>query len=156
MSGLACIRPAVEDDLAAILGLMVSTPSLQARSENDLLSEDDVRRFVLGAVGLALVACDPELVGFLLADTRDAGLNGWACVSYIAVRPEMRRTGVGRRLLEAGARHLRACGVQTLYAWAKTGTGAEELMASAGFLSGGLYRYVEVQLGAADGLKGSP
>ena len=69
--------------------------------------EEAVRRLIDHAPGSLLVAeQDGEVVGALIA-----AWDGWRGGMYrLAVRPDRRRLGIGRLLLEAGEAHLRARG----------------------------------------------
>ena len=98
------MRPATPDDVDAVRALWSD-----ARSEHAVTpdTEDAVRRLLAHAPGSLLVAEDGGvLVGVLIA-----AWDGWRGGMYrLAVRPDHRRRGIGRLLVEAGEAHLRACG----------------------------------------------
>ena len=98
------VRAATPADVEAVRALWS-----EARSEHAVTpdTEDAVRRLLAHAPGSLLVAEEGgEVVGVLIA-----AWDGWRGGMYrLAVRPERRRRGIGRLLVEAGEAHLRACG----------------------------------------------
>jgi len=85
------LRPATRADGAALA-------QAHAAAFDEPWSADDILRFASDRGGFALVAEDGEaLAGFILCRQ----MAGEAEVLTLAVRPEARRRGIGRALLEA-------------------------------------------------------
>ena len=68
--------------------------------------------------GSEVAEIDGQIVGFLLAETekREFGLPTETRVVAVAVRPEVRRRGIGRRLIDALKAHCRENGVAEITA----------------------------------------
>jgi [ribosomal protein S18]-alanine N-acetyltransferase len=85
------IRPATTDDAAAVTALESSIFG------TDAWSEASVRDELTGERRTALVACDPDVIGYavtaLAGDTTD--------LQRVVVAPDRRRRGVARALLDA-------------------------------------------------------
>jgi N-acetylglutamate synthase-like GNAT family acetyltransferase len=66
-----------------------------------------------------------EIVGFVLSEFQagEYGLPRGAWIVAVAVAPEMRRTGVGKRLVEALLEQCRKQGVEDVYAVVRPGDG---------------------------------
>lgn len=131
------VRPATTDDLPAVLALWARA-GLPAGTTDDrpaLLT-------LLGAdPGALLVAeVEGELVGALIA-----AWDGWRGGMYrLAVDPERRRRGVGRRLVAAGEERLRALGARRVAAPLDgTDPGAVGFWGAVGYVAeGGQARFV--------------
>jgi ribosomal-protein-alanine N-acetyltransferase len=91
------LRPATADDVAEVHALEVATFGV------DAWSWDSVREELTGTRRTAVVACDPEVVGYAVASTVTDPLDA-ADLQRIAVRPEHRRRGTARALLAAVTR----------------------------------------------------
>lgn len=98
------VRAAGPDDADAVLDLWAVARSAAAVTPDDAPS---VNRLIEHTAGALLVAeLDGVVVGALIA-----AWDGWRATMYrLAVLPEVRRQGVGRRLVEEGHRRLRARG----------------------------------------------
>jgi ribosomal protein S18 acetylase RimI-like enzyme len=98
------IRSAVAADIAAVLALWE-----RARSGVASISDDErviIQLLDTDAEALLVAERDGEVVGSLIA-----AWDGWRGNMYrLAVTPELRREGIGRRLVEAGEQRLRAVG----------------------------------------------
>jgi ribosomal protein S18 acetylase RimI-like enzyme len=102
------IRTATMDDVDALLALWV------VAAENDTRPTDTpraVRALLTRDPGACFVACvEGRVVGSLIA-----GWDGWRAHLYrLAVHPRARRQGIGRALLDAGARRLTDLGATRL------------------------------------------
>jgi Acetyltransferases len=99
------IRPAVAADVDAVLAFRRTSAEDTNRSDNSQGVQ-------------ALIARDPAAL-ILVEDARGiagsliAGWDGWRCHLYrLAVRPDRRRQGLGRVLLEAAAQRFAALGAR--------------------------------------------
>ena len=111
-----------------MLELWRTSRSEIARRED---TEDAVRALISHTEDALLVAeVDGEVVGALIA-----AWDGWRGNMYrLAVRPDHRRRGIGRELVEAGDEHLRAKGAIRITALvAKDEAAAAGLWLTAGY-----------------------
>ena len=113
------LRPATADDVTAVRALEVDLFGV------DAWSEASVREELLGERRTAVVACDPDVVGYVV--TRAAG--DVVDLQRVAVREGHRRTGLARRLLRA----VRPADVPWLLEVAATNDAALRLYAAEGF-----------------------
>jgi ribosomal protein S18 acetylase RimI-like enzyme len=104
------IRTATAEDIDAVLALWARARSAAATTRDDRAS---VERLLAHAEDALLVAeADGLVVGALVA-----AWDGWRGGMYrLAVAPEHRRAGVGRRLVEAGHERLAAKGARRITA----------------------------------------
>ena len=87
------LRTGTLDDVDAVLALWLVAAEGTDRSDN----AEAVRELVAHDPEALLLAADDELVGSLII-----GWDGWRCHLYrLAVRPDRRRQGIGRALLQA-------------------------------------------------------
>jgi ribosomal protein S18 acetylase RimI-like enzyme len=108
---MPAVRPCQLEDVPAVLELWAL-----ARSEHATTSDraEDIERLIAETPSVLLVAENGggEIVGVLIA-----GWDGWRGNLYrLAVRPEHRRQGIARRLLDAGEEHLRGLGARRVTA----------------------------------------
>ena len=85
------LRPATEEDVAAVRALEVSVFGADAWSERS------VREELTGPRRRAVLACDPEVVGYVVTST----VGDTVDLQRLVVHPEQRRRGLARSLLEA-------------------------------------------------------
>jgi ribosomal protein S18 acetylase RimI-like enzyme len=109
MTTTISIRPAVGDDIGAVLGLWreaaAPTTTDDAEGLGALLAHDP------GAL-LVAESSSGEIVGTVIA-----GWDGWRGSIYrIAVAPSQRRAGLGRRLLGEAEDRLRRVGARRMHA----------------------------------------
>ena len=81
------LRPATADDVAAVRALEVDLFG------PDAWSETSVREELLGERRTAVVACDPEVVGYVVT----AAAGDVVDLQRVAVREDHRRSGLARR-----------------------------------------------------------
>jgi ribosomal protein S18 acetylase RimI-like enzyme len=96
------VRGARHEDLDAVLALWGGARSAHA------VTEDTPERVaaLLDHKALLVAELDGEIVGAVIA-----AFDGWRGNFYrLAVRPDLRRRGIGARLVEAGEERLRAAG----------------------------------------------
>jgi ribosomal protein S18 acetylase RimI-like enzyme len=104
------IRVATLSDIPAVLGLWSVARSAAARTPDDAAGVE--RLLERSPDGLLVAECDGQLVGVIIATW-----DGWRGNMYrLAVLPEFRRQGFGRRLVEAGHERLRAKGARRVTA----------------------------------------
>ena len=104
------IRVATRRDVLAVLDLWSCARSAAARTPDDVAG---VERLIERSPDALLVAeRDGRIVGVLIA-----AWDGWRGNMYrLAVLPEVRRQGIGRRLVEEGLDRLRAKGARRVTA----------------------------------------
>jgi ribosomal protein S18 acetylase RimI-like enzyme len=102
------IRAATADDVDSLLSLWAIAAENASWPQD---SAEAVRALLARDPDACLVACtDGRLVGSLIA-----GWDGWRAHLYrLAVHPDARRQGIGRALLDAGAKRLRDLGATRL------------------------------------------
>jgi ribosomal protein S18 acetylase RimI-like enzyme len=99
------VRPGQLADAPAVLDLWSTARSEHATTED---RASDLEHLITETPSSLFVAetAQCELVGALIA-----GWDGWRGNMYrLAVHPDHRREGIGRKLLDAGEAHLRALG----------------------------------------------
>ncbi len=113
------LRPATDDDVPAVHALEVVLFGA------DAWSETSVREELLGERRTAVVACDPEVVGYVVTAVAGDVVD----LQRVAVRADRRRAGLARRLLRA----VRPAHVPWLLEVAATNDAALRLYAAEGF-----------------------
>jgi ribosomal protein S18 acetylase RimI-like enzyme len=108
----------VEDDIPAALALWQGLPGIGLRGAD---SPAALARFLHRNPGLSFAAVvGGELVGVSLAG--HDGRRGY--LHHVAVRPDCRKCGTGRRLVEACAAALKAEGIEKVNFWVKADNAA--------------------------------
>jgi ribosomal protein S18 acetylase RimI-like enzyme len=105
------VRSCSPEDARAVLALWALARSEHARTSD---RAEDIELLIAETPSALLVAenGDGEIVGALIA-----GWDGWRGNMYrLAVHPDHRRQGLGRRLLDAGEEHLRRLGARRVTA----------------------------------------
>jgi ribosomal protein S18 acetylase RimI-like enzyme len=104
------VRAAEAKDIAAVIELWALARSAHASRPD---READLQRLIATMPGALLVAeARSGIVGVLIA-----AWDGWRGNMYrLAVRPECRRQGVARRLVQAGEQHLLQLGARRVTA----------------------------------------
>jgi ribosomal-protein-alanine N-acetyltransferase len=122
------LRPAAATDLDAIVAIervSFSDPPWSRQSFASLLGDPRVR---------FTVACAPDVVGYVVTWV----VADEAEVANLAVAPDRRRRGVGRRLLDGALADAQAVGVRSLYLEVReSNTAARALYSTRGFLTVG-------------------
>jgi len=122
------VRPATEADLAALLALdhaCTGTPHWSEPLWRDTLTSG---RIVL------LAEQAQQLAGFVVAHL----IAGVATLESIAVLPDLRNTGIGRRLAEAALQYARTQGAEAMELEVRaSNTAALQLYRGLGFLEQG-------------------
>jgi ribosomal protein S18 acetylase RimI-like enzyme len=98
------LRAATIDDIPAVLDFWKTSAEDTKRAGDD---RDAVTALIARDPGALLLAVEQdEVVGSLIA-----GFDGWRCHVYrFAVRPDRRRRGIGKALLEAAEERFRQFG----------------------------------------------
>lgn len=114
------IRPATAEDLGALV-------QLEALALPDPWSRDQLAQALANPIGRAVLALEPEPVGYALGTT----VAGEAEVLRVGVDPAWRRRGLGRALVEA---LLRGCAAEEVFLEVRaSNTPAIALYAALGF-----------------------
>jgi len=137
------LRSATADDVA-LLGAMHETAFEEAWGETEIAA------LLGGPGGFAVIAEVDEPQGFILC----RAVGGEAEVLTLAVRPQARRRGLGRALVEAAAARSQQAGAEALFLEvAEDNIPAMELYQTAGFrLAGRRPGYYQRPDGATDAL----
>jgi len=115
---MVTVRPMAEEDIPAALALWQGLPGIGLR---DADSPPALARFLRRNPGLSFVAvAGGELVGVSLAG--QDGRRGY--LHHVAVRPDCRKRGTGRRLVEACVAALSAEGIEKVNFWVKADNAA--------------------------------
>jgi ribosomal protein S18 acetylase RimI-like enzyme len=110
---MVTLRPMVEEDIPAALALWQGLPGIGLR---DADSPPAIARYLRRNPGCSFVAItDGEVVGVSLGG--HDGRRGY--LHHVAVRPDCRRCGTGRRLVEACLAALKAEGIEKVNFWVK-------------------------------------
>jgi ribosomal-protein-alanine N-acetyltransferase len=115
------LRAATVDDAAAVHALE------RRLFDTDAWSERSVREELTGPRRVAVVACDPDVVGYVVTSSAGDVVD----VLRIAVRPDHRRRGMARELLAAALE--RAPGTRVLLEVAADNAAASAFYAAEGF-----------------------
>lgn len=137
------LRPATAED-AALLGVMHETAFEEAWGEAEIAA------LLGGPGGFAVIAENEGPLGFILC----RAVGGEAEILTLAVRPEGRRQGLGRALVESAAGLSQQAGAEALFLEvAEDNIPAMELYRTAGFrLAGRRPGYYQRPDGATDAL----
>lgn len=113
------VRPMVEEDLPAALGLWQGLPGIGLRGAD---SPPALARFLRRNPGTSFAAVNDagELVGVSLAG--HDGRRGY--LHHVAVAPRLQKQGIGRRLVEACLAALKAEGIEKVNLWVKADNAA--------------------------------
>jgi ribosomal protein S18 acetylase RimI-like enzyme len=115
---MVTVRPMVEEDIPAALVLWQGLPGIGLR---DADSPPAIARYLRRNPGCSFVAtADGELVGVSLAG--HDGRRGY--LHHVAVRPDRRRCGTGRRLVEECLAALKSEGIEKVNFWVKADNAA--------------------------------
>ena len=126
MSAVVPPRPATDDDVPAVVGLVQSAYRGDASragwtTEADLLdgqrADDAMVRGLLAAPGSTVLVVDAgpaEGAGLLACCHVQERPDGTCYVGMLAVRPDAQARGLGRAMLEAAEARARAAGAQRL------------------------------------------
>jgi ribosomal protein S18 acetylase RimI-like enzyme len=104
------LRPAEERDIGEVVELWAFARSAHASTPD---RDADLERLIGAMPGALLVAeIQGDVVGALIA-----AWDGWRGNMYrLAVRPERRRQGIARKLVQAGEQHLHRLGARRVTA----------------------------------------
>lgn len=149
------IRQADTADVQALYNLGASIPQLNVGGETGgFLSNDQIEDSILSQdVWVVLlhekeVGADVSIVGLCYAkigDT-DSGIDGGACIVYLGLAAEHRGKGHGSALLIQTIERLKSLGVQSVYGWANSTSGAVDFMEQHGFARGKTCVWVDKKL----------
>lgn len=137
------LHPATADD-AALLAAMHET------AFEDAWGEPEIAALLAGPGGFAVIAEEAEPAGFILC----RAIGGEAEILTLAVRPEARRRGLGRALVESAFGLAKQAGADAFFLEvAEDNAPAIGLYQTAGFrLAGRRPGYYQRQDGATDAL----
>jgi ribosomal protein S18 acetylase RimI-like enzyme len=113
------VRPMVEEDIPAALGLWQGLPGIGLRGAD---SPPALARFLRRNPGTSFAAVGEsgELIGVSLAG--HDGRRGY--LHHVAVTPRLQKQGIGRRLVEACLAALKAEGIEKVNLWVKADNAA--------------------------------
>jgi ribosomal protein S18 acetylase RimI-like enzyme len=115
---MVSVRPMVEEDIPAAVALWQGLPGIGLR---DADSPPALARYLRRNPGCSFMATAAgELVGVSLAG--HDGRRGY--LHHVAVRPDARLRGTGRRLVEACVEALKAEGIEKVNFWVKADNAA--------------------------------
>lgn len=115
---MVTVRPMTEEDIPAALALWQGLPGIGLR---DADSPSAIARYLCRNPGCSFVATAAgKLVGVSLAG--HDGRRGY--LHHVAVRPDGRLSGTGRRLVEACVAALKAEGIEKVNFWVKADNAA--------------------------------
>ncbi len=155
------IRSAIPDDFEELYAFGRSTPELRVSADQEFMSPEEFRWSLTNPHGVFLIAENEELsddnenrfLGFIYASTQDAEKpfpEKYACMIYLAVRPESRNQGIAALLYKECEKLLKSRGITHLYGWAHSEGKGEiiRFMKKHGFAEG--HRYVWMDKKIAD------
>jgi predicted N-acetyltransferase YhbS len=141
------ITPASLRDCGPLYDLAASFPELRVSGTNAFMDRDELTAAVTDKAAVCLCArIDGGLVGFIYASTRDLDMplsKHWACLVYLAVRPELRKRGIAGQLAEACLAELKRRGITHIYGWARVGGAVVPFMEKRGFTRGHEYVWMD-------------
>jgi len=145
------VRLATNADLPKLYQLGLATPEIQVSATEPFMDEDEF----LGALKkkenfFVLWEEMGEIVGFIMADTRDQDIgyhNKYGCIIYVVVKPEFRGKGVAKKLYAETERIMKERGMTNLYCWASMESPEiQKFMKKQGFAEGHRYVWMDKKL----------
>ncbi len=145
-------RRAEVKDFDALYELGCQTPEFKVSSNNEFMEPEEFVAAIENPSGTLLLAeVDGKVVGFIYANRQDleqAHRAAWACLVYLAVRPEFRKNGVAQVLYDSCVADLKKHNITNIYAWANSESDGSILkfMEKNGFSEGHKYVWMDKKI----------
>jgi len=147
------IRRATLEDFDQLYPFANQIPELKVSASGNFMEPDEFKWAMTNPKGIFLVAEeDQAITGFAYANVKDSDRpyhqGRWACLVYLAVRPEHRRKGIAQALYDQCEATLKEMGISRLYAWASL-SGDQAVVKfnkKQGFVEGHQYVWMDKEL----------
>ena len=135
------IRKAALTDFTNLYNLGLETPELRVSSNEPFMDRDDFRLRIIDKNHVFLVAEEEnKIAGFICASTKDADRplkHRYACIVYLVVSPDFRRSGIATKLYSQCVKLLKKKGITHAYSLADADTQAiQNFLKKNGFITG--------------------
>lgn len=145
------IRVARESDCDTIYNLGISTPELRVSAQEPFMTREELLEAIAHPDSVFLLAHEKDaIIGFIYARVGDLGIYSmerWACIVYVAVAANHRRSGVAKQLYEACEKLLQTRKVTNLYCWTNIeSTGIVPFFQKRGFIPGKTCMWMDKKL----------
>lgn len=149
--GTLSITQATTDDAKELHEFGMTIPEISVSSQVEFMFEDELRNTIAnpGAVVFAAWDQNGKIQGFCLGQTGDPDHctdPSQACLVYIAVSKEWRRSSLATNLYRAVVAELKKRGVTYVYAWACPTSGAVDFFAKQGMVPGRTCVWMDVTI----------
>lgn len=145
------IRLASLEDLPALYEIGKNTIELKVSSTEEFMSMDELKWSIENPENIFLIAeNNNRAVGFIYANSKDKDKpfkDRYACLVYLAVIPEFRRTGIAEKLYSQCEIKLKEIGINFIYGWANADSKQIiKFMKKHGFSEGHKYIWMDKKL----------
>lgn len=143
------IDQATIENFDELYDLGQSAPEMRVSGTEPFMTEEEFMWAIKNSNGVFLKARDNEkIVGFIYADIKDHGKplkSIYACIVFVVVLSEYRRTGIATKLYEKCKERLKNMGCTNLYVWANAEGNGEiiKFMEKQGFMKGHKYIWMD-------------
>jgi N-acetylglutamate synthase-like GNAT family acetyltransferase len=145
------LRQATPEDAKELHTFGLTIPEINVSSEVEFMFEHELRDTLASPAAVTFLALDKDgrIQGFCMGQTGDLDNcvnQSQACIVYIAVAKQWRRSTLATMLYRKVTGELKKRGVTYLYAWACPTSGAVDFFAKQGMAPGRSCVWMDVKL----------
>jgi ribosomal protein S18 acetylase RimI-like enzyme len=145
------LRQAIPEDAKELHTFGLTIPEINVSSGVEFMFEHELRNTLASPAAVTFLALDKEghIQGFCMGQTGDLDScvsQNQACIVYIAVAKQWRRSTLASMLYHNVTSELKRRGVTYLYAWACPTSGAVDFFAKQGMVPGRTCVWMDMSL----------